>query len=155
MDIHHSEWEIEKKNLIIQRDRLWMQFTTAFQWLELLEDGTNIIPYFKEQNSQKIAIYGAAELGRMLLKELEKDSSMSVLYFIDKSADKKREKWGKPVYLPSEFKELPEVDIVVVTAVSFFEAINKDLIHIRPEIPIVSLNAIVETRRDEVWYEKQ
>lgn len=150
-----SNWEEEKEKLNFQRKRNRELFLAALRWLELLENGTNLLPYFKEHNCCRIAIYGAAEIGRVLLKEFEKDNLIEVPYFIDKNAEKQREKWGIPVYLPEEFAELPDVDLVVVTAISFFESVSDTLVKIRPEIPVVSLNTIIEVREDEVWYEER
>lgn len=150
-----SNWEEEKEKLDFQRKRNREQFSTTLRWLELLQDDTNLLPYFNDHNCRRIAIYGAAEIGRVLLKEIEKDNLIEVPYFIDKNAENQREKWGIPVYLPEEFAELPDVDIVVVTAITFFESVNETLVKIRPEIPVVSLNTIIEVREDEVWYEER
>lgn len=150
-----SNWVEEKEKLDFQRKRNRELFLAALRWLELLEDGTNLLPYFEEHSCRRVAIYGAAEIGSVLLKELVKDNQIEVPYFIDKNAEKQREKCGIPVYLPEEFAELPDVDIVVVTAITFFESVYDTLVKIRPEIPVVSLNTIIEVREDEVWYEKR
>lgn len=148
-------WEEEKKKIIIQRDRTRAQFMCVLQWLELLENNTNLLSYFKEHNCCQVAIYGAAEIGNALLKEFERDNQIQVMYFLDKYAEKQREKWGVPVYLPEEFAALPDVDMVVVTAITSFESIWNNLMQIRPEIPVVSLKTIIEVRKDEVWYEQR
>lgn len=148
-------WQKERKEIISQRDRNREQFWCALQWLELLEDGTDLCSYFREHNSSRIAIYGAAEIGRVLRKEVERDNVLQVLYFLDRNAEKQREKWGVPVYLPEEFAALPDVDMVVVTAIASFESIWSNLMRIRPEIPAVSLKTIIEVRKDEVWYEQR
>jgi len=152
MNGQEMAWENEKKKIIIQRDRLKAQFSCVFQWLELMEDGTNLQPYFKDHNSSKVAIYGAAEIGRMLLKEIEQDNTIKVSYFLDRNAERQREKWGVPIYLPEEFTGLPEVDMVIVTAILSFEAIQDTLLEVRPDIPVVSLETIIGVRKDEVWY---
>ncbi len=155
MSTESTNWETEKEKLILQRNRNKIQFSTTLQWLELLEDGTNLLPYFREHDCRRIAVYGAAEIGGILLKEIEKDNLMEVSYFLDKNAEKQREKCGKSVYLPEEFAKLPEVDMVVVTAITFFESVFDTLMCIRPEIPVVSLKKILEVRKDEVWYEQR
>lgn len=155
MNNESETWQKEKEKLILQRDRNRAQFSSALQWLELFEDGTNLIPYFKDHNCRRIAIYGAAEIARLLLKEIENDSITKVSYFLDKSAENQREKWGIPVYLPEEFVSLPDVDMVVVTAIYYFDEIYDNLLKIRQDIPVVSLNTILDVRRNEVWYEKR
>ncbi len=147
------DWEEEKNRIILQRNRLEVHFVCVSQWLELLEDRTNLQPYFKAHKCRKIAIYGAAEIGRMLLKEIEQDNVMKVSYFLDRNAKMQREKWGVPVYLPEEFPGLSEVDMVVVTALLSFKSIESILLRMRPEIPVVSLETIIDVRKDEVWYD--
>ncbi len=142
----------ETSKVIQQRDRLRTQFSCVSQWLDLLEDGTNLQPYFKDHKCSRLAVYGAAEIGRLLLKEIQRGDGAEVLYFLDKNAERQREKWGVPVYLPEEFAGLPQVDMVVVTAVSYIESIQNVLLQIRPEVPVVSLERIISTRKEEVWY---
>ncbi len=144
--------EEETNKVIQQRERLKVQLSCVSQWLNLLEDGTNLQPYFKDHQCNRIAVYGAAEMGRLLLKEIEREDVAEVLYFLDKNAERQREKWGVPVYLPEEFAGLPQVDMVVVTAVSYIKAIQNVLLQIRPEVPVVSLERIISTRKEEVWY---
>lgn len=155
MNSEQSNWQEEKEQLIQQRDRNRALFSCAMQWLELFEDGTNLTPYFQEHNCRNIAIYGAAEIGRVLMKEIENGGRVKVSYFMDKSAEKQREKFGRQVYLPEEYASLPEVDMIVVTAVSSFDEIYDNLMKIKPDTPIISLNTIINDRRDEVWYEKR
>ena len=155
MSTESTNREEEKEKLLLQKKRNRELFVTTLQWLELLEDGKNLLPYFREHDCRRIAVYGAAEIGGILLKEIEKDNLMEVLYFLDKNAEKQRVKCGKPVYLPEEFAKLPEVDMVVVTAITFFESVFDTLMRIRPEIPVVSLKKIIEVRKDEVWYEQR
>lgn len=150
-----TNWQEEKEMLIRQRQRNRALFSCVLRWLELFEDGTNLIPYFKEHNCRQIAIYGAAEIGHILLKEIKKENMTKVSYFLDKSAENQKEKWGIPVYLPEEFVSLPDVDMVVVTAIYFFEDIYDNLLKIRQDIPVLSLNTILDVRRNEVWYEKR
>ncbi len=146
-------WEDEKYRIILQRNRLKVQFACILQWLGLLEDGTNLQPYFKAHKCSRIAIYGAAEIGRMLLKEIERDNVIKVPYFLDRYAERQREKWGIPVYLPEEFSGLPDVDMVVVTAILSFKTVESILLRMKPEIPVVSLETIIYARKDEVWHD--
>jgi len=148
-------WEEKIAQVKQQRDRLRRQLSNALQWLELLEDGTNLLPYLREHKCRKVAIYGAAEIGRMLLKEIRQESVVKVSYFLDKTALKQREKWNVPVYLPEEYIDLIEVDMVIVTAVFGFEDIQEKLLRVKPEIPVVSLETIISVRKDEVWYESR
>ncbi|MCI8947770.1 MAG: hypothetical protein HFI91_12070 [Lachnospiraceae bacterium] len=150
-------WEEERETLIFQRERNREQFHCVLQWLDLLEEGTNLAPYLKDHRCRRVAIYGAARIGEMLLKEIRQYEQWEVepVYFLDQSGKWLREKWGIPVYLPEEFPDLPEVDMVIVTAISYFASVRDQLFLLRPEIPVVSLNTMIEVRKDEVWYEKR
>ena len=150
-----ADWEAERKKIIAQRDRINAHFSCVFNWLELLEDGADLQPYFKDHKCSNIAIYGVAELGEMLLKEIKRGGVTKAAYFLDRNAARQREKCGIPVYLPEEFKDLPDGDMIVVTAIISFEAIEITLLKIRPEIPVVSINTIIDVRKDEVWYDQR
>lgn len=150
-------WEEERETLMFQKERNREQFHCTLQWLDLLEEGANLAPYLQDHQCRRIAIYGAAQMGEMLLKEIRQYGRWEVepIYFLDRRGEWLREKEGVPVYLPEKFADLPEVDMVIVTAISYFASIRDQLILLRPEIPVVSLNTIIEVRKDEVWYEKR
>ncbi len=145
----------EVKKLISQRDRNHAQFLCACNWLGLLEQGTDLVPYFEEHGCGNIAIYGAAALGKMLLRELQNSNKVNVKYYIDQAAEVQREKDGIPVYLPEELADAPDVDMIVVTAIAAFKAINRTLLAIRPELPVVSLEKIINARISEEWSENE
>lgn len=73
-------------------------------------------------NYKSIAIYGMRELGTILYKELE-DSDTTVNYFIDRQYSVCE--MGVPVYNPCD--ELPDVDVVVITAIHYFDDIAYSL----------------------------
>lgn len=137
------------EGLTARWERSRAQLSCVAQWLGLMEQGAGLLPFFEGHHSTKIAVYGAAELARLLKKELDQTGKIEIVYFIDQHAQKQREKWGKPVYLPQEYTNAPEVDMVVVTVVSSFEAIEESLLHIRPELPVISLSAVVDARANE------
>lgn len=143
------------KKLIFQRARNHAQFLCAYNWLGLLEQGTNLIPYFEEHGCVNIAIYGAAALGNMLLKELRNSKKVNVKYYIDRTAEVQREKDGIPVYLPEELTDAPDVDMIVVTAIAAFNTINQTPLAVRPELPVVSLETIIHARISEEWNENE
>lgn len=147
--------EEEKEKLTRQINIRKEQYMCVLKWLELFEDKSSLIQYFKEHGCSRIAIYGAADMGRLLQKEIDNDGQFKVSYFIDKRAGQRRKKMEIPVFFPEEFADAPDADILVVTAISVFDEIFDKLIKIRQDIPIVSLNTIIDVMSDEVWYEQR
>lgn len=91
-------------------------------WLCHKEEGKSLETYFIKQGIKSIAIYGGGMLGKHLLEEL-KDSNIKVEYIIDRKADAL--KLGVPVYALED--DLPEVDVIVVTATYVYSEIKKQL----------------------------
>lgn len=91
------------------------------KWLELKQNNCRLKEYFENNNYKSVAIYGMGDLGKKLFRELA-DDGVSVSYTIDRNigVDDKY----KMIALP---ERLPEVDIVIVTAVSSFDDIYLDL----------------------------
>lgn len=134
-----------------QCDRIRQHFECAYKWLGLLEDGINLIPFFEAHQCERIGIYGVSDLGMMLQKEIGRDGRIEVAYFMDRNAGDNRMVGDIPVYLPEEVMDTPEVDMLVVTAIVAYDSIWKNLLEMRPELPIVSLNMIIDVRVNEVW----
>lgn len=87
-------------------------------WLEERDKGKTLDTYFEERNIHQIAIYGMAELGKLLYKEL-KGTNIKVVYGIDRKPEQKNIEI--PVVKPSELKE--GIDAIVVTPVYCFAEI--------------------------------
>lgn len=112
-------------------------FLLMNQWVKVKQEGKHLAEYFEKNGYKKIAIYGMSYVGETLLDEL-KDTGVEVAYGIDVNADK--------IYLDVHTvtleEELENVDAVVVTAITFFDEIEKKLTE-RLECPIVSLEDIL------------
>lgn len=91
------------------------------KWLELKQNNYRLKGYFENNNYKSVAIYGMGDLGKRLFRELA-DDGVVVSYTIDKNigVDDKY----KMIALS---ERLPEVDVVIVTAVSSFDDIYLDL----------------------------
>lgn len=107
-------------------------------WLKLYEDNKTIDMYFKQRGYKKIAVYGMGVLGKHLEKQLcEKD--ISIEYVIDKGMFLQ----GNYIMKMDEVKNnLPNVDVIVVTAIMEFENIERQL-KTYMECPIISLEEVV------------
>lgn len=109
------------------------------QWLSLKQDGKSVVSFFEGQGYKDIAIYGMGEMGNRLYEELKK-SNINVKYAIDKTA----------YYIYPELeimdmeedKELPKVDVIVVTATFAFGKIE-EILKEKTDSPIVSLEDII------------
>lgn len=127
--------ELEKK---LQKSVLFYWVLT--RWMELKIGGFCIADILNRLEYNHVAVYGYAELGQLLCKELA-NTQIRVLYIIDKKV-KDTGAANLPVYAPR--KGLPEVDAVVVTAVYYFEDIEEELSQMGYD-NIVSLRTLLET----------
>lgn len=114
--------------------QLYMAFD---QWLRIRQEGKTLVEYFKQQEYKTVAIYGMKELGERLYDELA-GSGITVRYIIDKNADSIYA--DVDVITPDE--ELAPVDVIVVTAIYYFEEIE-EMLSDKVDYPIVSLEDIL------------
>ena len=107
------------------------------RWLQIRQEGRTLAEYFMKHNYKTVAIYGMKELGERLIDEL-KDSDITVGYAIDKSADE----IYADVDIVTPDDELEPVDVIVVTAIYYFDEIA-DMLSEKVDYPVVSLEDIV------------
>ena len=113
--------ELEEK---LQKQILFYWILTS--WMDYKIKGHNIAELLERSGCHKIAVYGYAELGQLLCREL-KETGVEVAYVLDKKVLKTE--WENiPVYMPE--KGLQEVDGVVVTAIYYFDEIKSELLEI-------------------------
>lgn len=112
-------------------------YLILLQWIRMHNEGKRIGAYLKKCGYNTVAIYGMKELGEELLYEL-KDSEVKVKYAIDKNADALYVETD--VYRPEE--DLEPVDAVIVTAVHWFDDIEKDM-KAKLGCPVLSLEDVV------------
>ena len=87
----------------------------------------------------KIAIYGIGDLGKCLVEEL-REEGIEIGYIIDKRASQIKEFDNIKVFNPDE--ELPSTDLIIVTAIFYFDEIAYELKK-KVSCPIISLEEIV------------
>lgn len=107
------------------------------QWLILKEKGVRLDKYLIERGIRTAAIYGLGMLGKHLIEELN-HSSIVLKYGIDRRTDGIN--LNIPVYSLKD--DLPEVDIIIVTATYDYENIRKTLQE-KVNYPMVSLTELV------------
>lgn len=138
--------KIEKEKLY--SNKLQEFYELLVSWLELQQRGGTLEYYFEKNKYRNIAIYGMKELGEALCLEL-KNTEIRVNYLIDKNADSIYSE--KNVYLPND--ELPETDVIVVTAIHYYNEIKKEL-STKVKYPIINLRDIVYESLEICEYDK-
>lgn len=113
---------------------LYMAFD---QWLHVRQEGKTLVEYFEKQGYKTVAIYGMKELGERLYDELQ-GSGITVEYIIDKNADQIYA--DVDVVTPDE--ELKPVDVIVVTAIYYFDEIE-EMLSEKVDYPVISLEDIL------------
>ncbi|MDE6662374.1 MAG: PIG-L family deacetylase [Lachnospiraceae bacterium] len=127
--------ELEKK---LQKSVLFYWILT--RWMDLKIRGYGIADILNKLKYNNIAVYGYAELGQLLCKELV-DTKVHVSYLLDKRV-KDTGIENLPVYVPQS--GLPKVDAIVVTAVYYFDEIEKELLQMGYK-NIISFRNLLET----------
>lgn len=101
----------------------YKQFTDILlKWVKIKNYSEGLAEYLLSMGYSNIAIYGYGPIGKLLYQELIK-SDCKVEYIIDKNEKLKQE----GICIFHETKNLRKVDIVVVTAMLYFEEISKEL----------------------------
>ena len=147
-----KEYELypEKKEVanIIQKN--WSKDSVLFhvtaEWF-LISKKKSVLGFFRYHGISRIAIYGASLLGELLLLEL-KNTDIKTECFVDMSKNGYLQE--KRILSPDN--DIPEVEMIIVTAIYDFEHIEK-LLHEKKELhftPVVSLyEVILDTKRYE------
>lgn len=112
-------------------------FMLMNQWVRVKQEGKNLSSYFMDNGYKKIAVYGMSYAGETLIEEL-KGTEIEVAYGIDRNADSL---YGD-VDIVSMDDSLDEVDVIVVTAITFFSEIEEQLSR-KVNCPVVSLEDIL------------
>lgn len=124
---------IKKKQALV--DKNMELFLLMNQWVKNRQQEKRLCSYFESNGYKKIAVYGMSYVGERLVDELE-NSTVKVEYGIDCSASA----LGSVIYTPDD--KLPNVDVVVVTAISYFGEI-RNMLKDKVKCPIVSLEDII------------
>lgn len=119
------------------RAKVHVLYMALNQWLQIRQEGKTLVEYFTRNGYKTVAVYGMKELGERLCDEL-KDSEVAVKYAIDKNADTIYS--DVDVVTPDD--ELAPVDVIVVTAITFFDEIE-EMLSEKVECPIVSLEDVL------------
>ena len=132
--------EIEESEKIkIERELAkYTQFTRILsKWITLREHSDAISSYLIRNGYKTVAIYGFGQIGKMLYDEL-KDSKCRVKYVIDRNGNVRAD----GISVCTLDKQLEEVDVVVVTAVFYYQEIAIELLK-KHSLQSISLEKIL------------
>lgn len=127
--------DIEKWKVL--SDKHFTLFMLMNEWMKSKQEGRSIGEYFEKKGYKTIAIYGMSYVGERLLDELMA-CGIEVKYAIDQNA----ETIYSDIKMFSPKDNLPKVDLIVVTAVYYYEDVCRNLAD-KVECPIVSLEDIL------------
>lgn len=127
----------EKEKVKAMSDKHLVLFLMMNQWVKVKQGGKNLSEFFTKNGYKRIAIYGMSYAGERLVDEL-KNTETEVAYGIDRNANS----IYSDVAIRSMEDKLEEVDAVVVTAITFFDEIEKKLSE-NMDCPILSLEDVL------------
>lgn len=117
---------IQNDNNIISKitepEKAIFAFKLAVSWLEVKQRGISLCDYFKNNHIHSVAIYGMADLGRLLYDELEQ-GNVQIKYLIDKNPNG----MDKILNFTVLNNDRLDVDAIVVTVASTEKQLVKEL----------------------------
>lgn len=128
--------KIEEKNKKVNKFKDY--YNMLNQWIINLHENKTVKKYFIENGYKEIAIYGMGEMGNRLYEELIDCDGIEIKYAIDKNAGATFSK----IDVFDLDDNLPEVDLIVVSAIFEFDEIKKELSS-KLNCPIVSLENVI------------
>lgn len=127
----------EKGKVKSMSDKHLALFLMMNQWVKIKQEGKHLVSYFEKNGYKRIAIYGMSYAGETLVEEL-KGTDIQIAYGIDRNADFI---YGD-VDIVSMEEDLGKVDVIVVTAITFFDEIEEELLK-KVSCPVISLEDIL------------
>lgn len=127
----------EKRKIQMLSDKHEALFMLMNQWVRVKQKGKGVVDYLNCKGYKKVAIYGMGYAGETLVGELH-DSDIEIVYGVDREADNINADFK--VVEPDE--KLGKADVMIVTAITFFDEIADDLCR-KVDCPIISLEDIL------------
>lgn len=131
--------------IVTRRSNRWQEMSNKHLALFLLmnefmrkkQEGKHIQTYFEKHGYKSVALYGLSYVGERVLDEL-KECNVDIKYAVDRNA--------ASIYSDVEVitveDELPDVDVMIVTAVYFFDEIYATIAN-KVRCPVVSLEDVL------------
>lgn len=115
-------------------------FSVLDKWLQVKHRGGSLDLYFQENSIHKIAIYGLSVLGERLYEELLQGET-KISCGIDQNAASIQ---LEGLEIKTLADELPEVDAVIVTPMSFYEIQKNIYREMGSDVDVISIEDVVE-----------
>ncbi|MGN0340400.1 MAG: PIG-L deacetylase family protein [Lachnospira sp.] len=127
-EVYHKVDEIDEGTVsLVEREKILQKFIMFYnvliQWIKVYQNGKNIVQWLENKRIETASVYGYAEIGKLVSYELSV-SKVRLLEILDKN-EKKSEIIDCNVINPIDGNK--STGIVIVTAVSCFDEIKKDL----------------------------
>lgn len=97
-------------------------FNIFDKWIQIKNCGISLADFCRDNLLTRVAIYGIGTIGKRLYEELKKEQ-INVVYGIDRNSEKIH---LDSLVIKTLSDELPIVDAIIVTPISFYE-IEKDI----------------------------
>ena len=111
------------------------------KWLEVRIKGSDISRFFSDNRLNGIAVYGAGALGRRMLDEL-RECGLDIRCVIDRNARDIVDIKDIPVVNMDD--EWPEVDVIVITPIFFYEISSAIREKIGNDVNIVAIDDVID-----------
>ena len=122
----------------LESRKFYAMFRVMDRWMEAKQNGKSIARGLLKCGYSTVAIYGMHYVGERLAEEL-KDSSVKVLYAIDKSVRSSNQ--NIPVFRTDEM--LPQTDVIIVASTIYFYDM-KQKVRGKVRCPVISIEEAVE-----------
>ncbi len=132
-----STSEDDTTELLKIADKYRELYRVLNRWMTLQESGINLESFFSDRGYVKILIYGMAELGKHLYEQLS-DSGLEIVGALDR----RQGITYKDLKIYGLEEEVPKCDVIVVTAVTDYDAI-KAFLSKKVDAPVLFLKDIV------------
>lgn len=116
---------VSSKSLRISRtekQKYTLMYKTSLRWIQYELKGKTVEECLIRMNCHNVAIYGMSDLGILLFDSLA-ESAVRVEYCIDRT----KSSGGRNVKVYSPDEDFPGVDLVVVSAIYYYEEIKEML----------------------------
>jgi len=133
-NIYHKPQNYPDKDKIVKLSEF---YNVLVQWISLKERGITAGDFMRKNGYKTAAVYGMKELGELLYQEM-RNSGVCVKYVIDQFPESIFV--DVPVLRPDE--DLLPVDVIIVTAIHYFEKI-KETLKSKIECKICSLEDVL------------
>ncbi len=137
-----DEGKIQMMSKCNRYESYWRCFR---KWIELYQNGVSISRLFAENDISEIVIYGLGMVGKMLVKDIEEENIIKIVFGIDQ-----REKGDEFSFKTYLLDDSPKYEgTVVVTALYDFDEIKKQLLN-RGYAKVVSISTLLFNDNDRL-----